>query len=58
MMLKTIRESVTLMIDRAYGESGFCEVNACELDEPAGLAGVAVNGADEAGDFGRWKWSP
>lgn len=55
---ETVGEAVALVIDGTCGESRFGEVYSCELDEPTGLAGEAVDEGDNADDLGGRKWGP
>lgn len=41
-------EAVAHVVDSADGEAVLGDVDGGELDEPAGLAGVAVHDADDA----------
>lgn len=55
---KSIREAVALVIDGARGEARFGEEDGGELDNPAGLAGEAVDDAEDAEGFGGREWGP
>ncbi|KAF7820130.1 Tyrosine-specific transport protein [Senna tora] len=55
---EAVGEAVALVVDGASGESGVGEVNGGELEEPAGLAGVAVDEGDGADDGGGREWGP
>lgn len=55
---EAVGEAVALVVDGARGESRFGEEDGGQLEEPAGLAGVAVDDGDGAEDFGRGKWGP
>ena len=43
MSVEAVGEAVALVVDGAGGEAGFGEIHGGELEEPAGLAGEAVD---------------
>lgn len=56
--VEAVGEAVALVVEGADGEARLSEVDAGELDEPAGLAGEAVDEGDDADDGLRGEWSP
>ncbi|KAB2611646.1 hypothetical protein D8674_019678 [Pyrus ussuriensis x Pyrus communis] len=55
---ESIRESMVLVVDGADGEAGLGEMDGGELDEPTGLAGVAVDDGEGPDDLSRRQRGP
>lgn len=55
---EAVGEAVALVVDGADGEAGLGEVDGGELDEPAGLAGEAVDDGQGSEDRSGRKWGP
>lgn len=55
---EAVGEAVALVVDGAGGEAGFGEIHGGELEEPAGLAGEAVDESQGPDGFGRRQWVP